>query len=239
MITRSKLLTVLVAFTFVAILAVTGCSADGKSAGADGKSDTPSQESTESPTGSEGSLYTPSYTPNGNESAIIKTSKGDITVKLFGKDAPIHVGNFVELAEKGFYDGTKFHRYVPGFVVQGGDPNTRGLSSAEVVETAQRQESGQIRPGEQPLGTGGPGYSIKAEYDPAVNPNKHLEGALGMARSQMPDSAGSQFYFALAPLAQLDGGYTVFGQITEGMDVMKMLGIGDEITGIEITGKTE
>lgn len=77
-------------------------------------------------------LYVPSYQPNGNEIAIIKTSKGDIRVELHGNDAPIHVGNFVELAQKGFYDNLKFHRYVPGFVIQGGCPNTRPLDSEQV-----------------------------------------------------------------------------------------------------------
>ncbi len=241
---RTPSLRVLVfALVIAAFLVVSGCSGGGGDTGADsgssGQSATAPEGNDGSTTASEGSLYTPSYQPNGSETALIKTSKGDVTVKLFGDDAPIHVGNFVELAEKGFYDGTKFHRYVPGFVVQGGDPNSKALSSEGVVDMAYRQETGQIRPGEQPLGTGGPGYTIKAEYDPAINPNKHAEGALGMARSQMPDSAGSQFYFALAPLPQLDGSYTVFGQITEGMDVMKALGIGDEILSIEITGKTE
>ena len=81
-------------------------------------------------------LYTPAYQPTGDEIAVIKTSKGDIRVQLAGKDAPIHVGNFVELATKGFYDNLKFHRYVPGFVIQGGCPNTRDLDTDQVIAAA-------------------------------------------------------------------------------------------------------
>ncbi|MBI5231934.1 MAG: peptidylprolyl isomerase [Coriobacteriales bacterium] len=176
-------------------------------------------------------MYTPSYKPNGKETAVIKTSKGTIEVELYGKDAPIHVGNFVELAKKGFYDQTRFHRYEPGFVIQGGDPQTKGLSADDVANA--------VRTGNPPLGTGGPGYTIKGEFDPAQNPNKHVEGALGMARSQSPDSAGSQFYFTLAATPFLDSQYTVFGRITEGLDVMKGLRVGDEIESVTIQGATE
>lgn len=176
----------------------------------------------------EDALYKPEYQPTGKEIAVIKTSKGTIKVQLFGADAPVHVGNFVELARKGFYDGTKFHRYEPGFVIQGGDPQTKDMEPEKVVE--------EVQSGMTALGTGGPGYTIKAEYDPAVNPNKHEKGALGMARSQMPDSAGSQFYFALEPLPMLDANYTVFGRITEGADVMAELRVGDVIESVTIEG---
>lgn len=170
-------------------------------------------------------LYTPEYIPTGEEIAVIKTSKGDIKVQLAGKDAPIHVGNFVELANKGFYDNLKFHRYVPGFVIQGGCPNTRDLSPEEVVQKAGSPFAG--------LGTGNPGYSIKHEYDTNPN-NSHEDGALAMARSQNPDSAGSQFYLCLGPQHSLDSGYTVFGQTIEGKDVISQLRVGDVIEGIEI-----
>lgn len=175
-------------------------------------------------------LYTPAYEPNGNEIAVIKTSKGTIRVQLAGKDAPIHVGNFVELAQKGFYDDLKFHRYVPGFVIQGGCPNTRELDSDQVIAAADNPFAG--------LGTGGPGYCIKAEY--ATNPNnKHLDGTLAMARSQNPDSAGSQFYFCLGAQPFLDSGYTVFGQTIEGLDVIGQLRVGDVIEGVEIENAAE
>jgi peptidyl-prolyl cis-trans isomerase B (cyclophilin B) len=91
-----------------------------------------------------------------------------------------------------------------------------------------------VKSGNPPLGTGGPGYVIKGEFDPAVNPNKHVKGALGMARTNDPDSAGSQFYFALEPLAALDGQYTVFGTITQGQDVADQLRVGDTIESVTI-----
>ena len=152
-------------------------------------------------------LYTPEYKPTGDEIAVVKTNKGTIRVQLAGKDAPIHVGNFVELATKGFYKGLTFHRYVPDFVSQGGCPLGTG--------------------------TGNPGYSIKQEY--TTNPNNsHEDGALAMARSSMPDSAGSQFYFCLGPQHFLDPNYTVFGQTIEGLDVIHALRKGDIIEDIEI-----
>ena len=170
-------------------------------------------------------LYTPAYKPTGTEIAIVHTSKGDIKVQLAGLDAPIHVGNFIELAEKGFYDNLKFHRYVPNFVIQGGCPNTKNLTPAQVIR-------GGIDPWHRP-GTGGPGYSIHEEY--TTNPNnKHEDGALAMARSQDPNSAGSQFYFCLGAQHFLDPNYTVFGQTIEGFDVIQALRVGDVIESIEI-----
>ncbi|MCI7504980.1 MAG: peptidylprolyl isomerase [Coriobacteriaceae bacterium] len=175
-------------------------------------------------------LYTPEYVPNGNEIAVITTSKGVIRVQLAGNDAPIHVGNFVELAQKGFYDNLKFHRYVEDFVIQGGCPNTRPLDSAQVAEAAGNPFAG--------LGTGGPGYTIKEEF--TTNPNNsHEDGALAMARSQHPDSAGSQFYFCLGAQHFLDPNYTVFGQTIEGMDVIEQLRVGDVIESIVIEGANE
>lgn len=167
-------------------------------------------------------MYTPQYAPTGNERAVFTTSKGVIEVELFGMHAPIHVGNFVELAEKNFYDNTKIHRYEPGFVAQGGDPLTRDASVQDVEH------------GMGPFGTGGPGYNIKGEFDPSTNPNKHVKGALGMARSASPDSAGSQFYFTLEPSHFLDNNYTVFGQVVSGLDVADSLRRGDVIESVTI-----
>ncbi len=134
--------------------------------------------------------YTPEYQPTGDEVAVITTSKGTVRVQLAGKDAPIHVGNFVELARKGFYDGLKFHRHVPGFVIQGGCPNTRDLTPEEVVKKAGNPFAG--------LGTGGPGYSIKEEF--STNPNnKHLDGSLAMARSRIPTPPARSSTCAWAP----------------------------------------
>lgn len=220
----------LLAMSLVTAILLSGCTAkppaEQTGQAASGGSQDSSSAADEPLAQGEDALYTPTYQPTGNEVAVIKTSQGVIKVKLYGKDAPIHVGNFVELAKKGFYDKTKFHRYEPGFVVQGGDPQTKDLTPEQVVTAAQTQNP--------PLGTGGPGYVIKGEFDPAVNPNKHVQGALGMARAASPDSAGSQFYFALKPLPMLDANYTVFGVITEGEDVMAKLRIGDEIESVTV-----
>ena len=175
-------------------------------------------------------LYTPEYQPTGEEIAVINTSKGTIRVQLAGNDAPIHVGNFVELAQKGFYDGLKFHRYVPGFVIQGGCPNTR--------EATPEQVAAGRAPGLAPVGTGNPGYSIKEEF--TTNPNtSHEDGALAMARSMDPNSAGSQVYLCLGPQHNLDSGSTVFGQTIEGKDVIGQLRAGDVIESVVIENAAE
>ena len=139
------------------------------------------------------------------ESAVITMEKGgEIKFDFFPEDAPKTVENFVTLARKGFYDGLTFHRVEPGFVVQGGDPQGNGM--------------------------GGPGYKIKAEF----NKQKHVRGAVAMARSNDPDSAGSQFYIVLAPANFLDGKYTVFGIVTSGMDVVDKVRVGDKMKSVKI-----
>ena len=128
--------------------------------------------------------------------AVIKTKFGDITVELFDDIAPNHVKNFLDLAGKGFYNGTTFHRVIPGFMIQGGCPNTKeGANGAP--------------------GTGGPGYNVKAEF----NSTKHVRGVLSMARAQDPNSAGSQFYIVVSDSLFLDNQYTAFGRVTDGMKV--------------------
>lgn len=170
-------------------------------------------------------LYTPVYQVVGDEVAVFDTSRGTIRARLDGAGAPVHVANFCELATSGFYDELKFHRYVPGFVIQGGCPNTRDMSPADVA-------AGRVGPTGRP-GTGGPGYRIREEY--TVNPrNSHDDGALAMARSMDPNSAGSQFYFCLGPQHGLDSGYTVFGQTLEGLDVIAALRQGDVINSVRI-----
>lgn len=131
-------------------------------------------------------------------SGIITTRFGDIEVEFYSDSAPKTVENFKDLAKKGFYDGLIFHRIVPGFVIQGGDPYTR--------DTTNRRR----------WGTGGPGWNIKAEF----NKNKHTRGVLSMARSQDPDSAGSQFFIVLKDSNFLDGQYTIFGKVKYGMDAV-------------------
>ena len=128
--------------------------------------------------------------------AIIHTSLGDITLKFFPEVAPNHVNNFIELAKKGFYNGTTFHRVIPGFVIQGGDPNSKN-------------------PDRSKHGMGGPGYQLKAEF----SKKPHRRGTLSMARSGHPDSAGSQFFICVADVPSLDGQYTVFGEVTKGIEV--------------------
>jgi peptidyl-prolyl cis-trans isomerase B (cyclophilin B) len=127
--------------------------------------------------------------------AVIETKFGNIEIKFFPEVAPIHVSNFIELAKKGFYDGTCFHRVIPGFMIQGGDPNSKDMDRSK-------------------YGTGGPGYTVKAEF----NNKPHKRGILSMARSQHPDSAGSQFFVCVADAPFLDNKYTVFGEVTSGME---------------------
>ena len=132
-----------------------------------------------------------------NEVAVIETTLGDIELELQNDIAPGHVKNFKDLAGKGFYDGTTFHRVIPGFMIQGGDPNTKSDDRST-------------------HGMGGPGYTIKAEF----NSTPHTRGVLSMARSQDPDSAGSQFFVVVKDSSFLDNQYTVFGRVTKGMDVV-------------------
>lgn len=129
--------------------------------------------------------------------AIIETKFGNITLKFFPEVAPGHVKNFIDLAKKGFYDGTTFHRVIPGFMIQGGDPISKD-------------------PKARGVGTGGPGYSIKAEF----NDKPHKRGTLSMARSANPDSAGSQFFICVADARFLDKQYSVFGEVESGMEAV-------------------
>lgn len=140
-----------------------------------------------------------------NRTAIIETSKGIIKLELFEKEAPITTRNFIELAQSGFYNGLTFHRVEPGFVVQGGDPKGDG--------------------------TGGSGKTIPLEIAPSLT---HKKGAVGMARSSDPNSASSQFYIVLADAKFLDGQYAVFGQVTEGQDVVEKIAVSDKMLKITI-----
>lgn len=146
--------------------------------------------------------------PEKKYTAVIKTSKGEIVCELYPKSAPLSVTNFAQLANGGFYEGLTFHRVVPDFVAQGGDPTGTGA--------------------------GGPGYTIPAEIG-----LKHIKGALAWARTSdqvNPErrSSGSQFYITLKEVPFLDGQYTVFGQVTNGMDIVEKIAIGDKIEKIEV-----
>lgn len=129
--------------------------------------------------------------------AVIETNLGTIKFKFLEDKAPGHTENFVKLAKKGFYDGTRFHRVIPGFMIQGGDPNSKSGDRAR-------------------MGTGDPGYKIKAEF----NDTKHVRGIVSMARASDPDSAGCQFFICVDDASFLNNQYTAFGQVTEGMDVV-------------------
>jgi peptidyl-prolyl cis-trans isomerase B (cyclophilin B) len=131
-----------------------------------------------------------------NKVAELHTSAGQIDIRFFSDVAPNHVKNFLDLAQQGFYDGTKFHRTIPGFMIQGGDPNTKGGDPSM-------------------WGTGGSGKNVKAEF----NSVKHKRGIVSMARSTAPDSASSQFFIMVADYPSLDNNYSAFGQVTKGMDV--------------------
>ena len=140
------------------------------------------------------------------QTGVITLEKGgEIRIEFFPEDAPKTVENFVTLAKKGFYNGLNFHRVVPDFVVQGGCPKGNG--------------------------TGGPGYTIKAEF----NKQKHVRGTVAMARSQHPDSAGSQFYIMLGPAPHLNGQYTAFGRVVSGMDVVDTIKVGDRLKSIKVS----
>jgi peptidyl-prolyl cis-trans isomerase B (cyclophilin B) len=137
-----------------------------------------------------------------NEVAVIKTSEGEMVVRFWTDTAPNTVENFKKLARQGFYDGTIFHRIVKGFMIQGGDPNSKDPAK------------------ENSYGEGGPGYNIKAEF----NDHSHDRGVISMARGPDPDSAGSQFFICLAPVHRLDHQYTTFGKVVKGQDVLEKIG---------------
>ena len=130
-----------------------------------------------------------------NPIAVIETNKGTIEAELYLDKAPITAQNFINLAQKGFYDGLTFHRVIDHFMIQGGDPNGDG--------------------------TGGPGYTIEDEFSKTL---KHEEGILSMARTMMPHSAGSQFFIMLEAAPHLDGQYAIFGKVIKGMDVVHAIG---------------
>lgn len=134
----------------------------------------------------------------------IETDNGNILIELYPDSAPNTVANFKALADNTYYDGLVFHRVIPGFMAQGGCPDGNGM--------------------------GGPGYQVKAEF----NDRKHERGTVAMARSQNPDSAGSQFYICFGPQPHLDGQYTIFGQVIEGMDVVDQIKQGDVMNKVSV-----
>jgi peptidyl-prolyl cis-trans isomerase B (cyclophilin B) len=138
---------------------------------------------------------------NTNEVAVIKTTEGDMVIEFWPEVAPKTVENFKKLAKEGFYDGTCFHRVIKGFMIQGGDPNTKDPAK------------------ESQWGMGDPGYKIKAEF----NERSHVRGVISMARSNNPDSAGSQFFICHGNPKFLDRQYTTFGKLIKGDDVLEKI----------------
>ena len=152
--------------------------------------------------------------------ATIETSRGTLVADLYSAEAPITVENFETLANKGFYDGTAFHRVIADFVVQGGDPLSRDLP-----------------PGDRRIGTGGPGYKIKCETQ--GNPHTHQVGALSMAHAGK-DTGGSQFFIVLSEdnTRHLNGVHTVFGKVVSGLDVIPQIKQNDKINSIRVSDGT-
>jgi len=149
---------------------------------------------------------------------LMKTTKGDIHLEVFEDDAPNTVANFVNLAESGFYDGIVFHRVIPSFMVQGGDPQTKDESLKDR------------------WGTGGPGYCIDCET--AGNERKHSPKVLSMAHAG-PNSGGSQFFITHVATPHLDGVHTVFGRVTEGEDIVDAIAQGDKIESVTVLSKRD
>jgi peptidyl-prolyl cis-trans isomerase B (cyclophilin B) len=202
----------------VAVMLVAGCGGSDTASTPSEPVMTPNQETTEvTATPSEEGSKTVS-------TAIVKTNKGSFTITFFPEKAPKTVASFIKLSEEGFYNGNKVHRYEPNFVIQMGDPQSNKMTRE------------QVSAGDPRLGTGGPGFNLPAEF----NDEKHVNGTVAMARSQDPNSAGSQFYIVVGPASFLDGQYTVFGKVTEGYDeVASKLRIGDEIESITVKNGSE
>lgn len=146
-----------------------------------------------------------------NKTAVMDTARGAIELELYADEAPNTVTNFEKLANAGFYDGTKFHRVIANFMIQGGDPYSKT--------------------GKGPVGSGGPGYTIKCET--RHNVHKHVAGTLSMAHAGK-DTGGSQFFICHSPQRHLDGVHTVFGQVMKGMDVVQAIKQNDELKSVRV-----
>jgi len=146
-----------------------------------------------------------------HKTAVMDTARGTMEIELYADAAPNTVANFEKLANSGFYDGTKFHRVIANFMIQGGDPYSKS--------------------GKGPVGTGGPGYTIKCETN--GNIHQHVAGTLSMAHAGK-DTGGSQFFICHSPQRHLDGVHTVFGQVTTGMDVVQAIKQNDELQSVRV-----
>jgi peptidyl-prolyl cis-trans isomerase B (cyclophilin B) len=175
-----------------ACIAIVGCGAKKEAQNMEKKNQTPTTSQQKSPQAAP--------TESADEVAVIDTKFGKIILEFYPGDAPGHVANFKKLASSGFYDGCTFHRVIPNFMIQGGDPNSKDADRAND-------------------GLGGPGYTINAEF----NKRQHLRGILSMARTPDPNSAGSQFFICVADIPHLDGQYTVFGKVIKGIEVVDQI----------------
>jgi peptidyl-prolyl cis-trans isomerase B (cyclophilin B) len=146
-----------------------------------------------------------------NQTAVMDTARGTMEIELYPDEVPNTVANFEKLANAGFYDGTKFHRVIANFMIQGGDPYSKS--------------------GKGPVGTGGPGYTIKCET--SRNVHQHVAGTLSMAHAGK-DTGGSQFFICHSPQRHLDGVHTVFGQVTKGLDVVQAIKQNDELKSVRV-----
>ena len=183
------------------VAALAGCGGDDGDGGG--------SEAQESECVTQGSAQLPELEEGKTYRLAFKTNQGDFTIELDREKAPCTSASFVSLTEKGFFNGLTFHRIVPGFVIQGGDPKGDG--------------------------SGGPGYTIKAEF----NKQAHQRGTVAMARTNDPDSAGSQFYICFKPAPFLDGKYTVFGRVVKGMEVVDRIQVGDRMKSVKINEPTK
>ena len=203
--------TMILFMALVLALSLAFISCENKETKSTGTSTTQSPQQTTSTVGStkapEVKPEPPKIDPEKVVAVIDMQKGGKIVFEFYPKDAPKTVDNFITLANKGFYNGLKFHRVIEGFMAQGGDPQGDGM--------------------------GGPGYTIRDEF----NSRKHIKGSVAMARTQMPNSAGSQFYICFEPQPHLDGQYTIFGQVIEGIDVVDGIKQGDVMMKVSIVDK--
>ncbi len=210
---RWGIIVAVVLMCFALLLA--GCAEGEKATKETEKSATPKEAGEELPEETLPPVKSLSDFPDGQDGdkveAVIRTERGDIVIQFFPEVAPVTVASFLHLARTGFYNGTRFHRVEPGFVIQGGDPLSKN-------------------PDDPYVGTGGPGYRLPPEF----SDKKHETGTVAMARAEDPYSGGSQFYICLAPQPSLDGQYTVFGQVVSGMDVVNSIQKGDLIKEVII-----
>lgn len=252
MVMQLKIQTCLISFILSAALMVGGCGSSDRATSVTPPSASPAPENTITPSSQAQTLPTQAISPlmkdlptlTGKATVVMTVKGAPITIEVDGTNAPITAGNFVDLVQRGVYDGLVFHRVVrqpEPFVVQGGDPQgkdpkfpTQRLGTGGFIDPKTGSE--RTIPLEiTPQGAQSPLYS-EITSSPKL---KHLRGAVAMARSQAPDSASSQFYFTLADLPFLDGSYAVFGKVTSGMDVVDKVQQGDRIDSAKVTSGAE